>query len=30
MIVTKTNAQAVRLAARIAAPETAAVSTKAK
>ena len=30
MIVTKTNAQAVRLAARIAAPETAAVSAKAK
>jgi FdrA protein len=30
MIVTRTNAQAVRLAARIAAPETAAVSTKAK
>ncbi len=30
MILTKTNAQAVRLAARIAAPETAAVSAKAK
>ena len=30
MIVTKTNAQAVRLAARIAAPETAAVSAKVK
>ena len=30
MILTKTNAQAVRLAARIAAPETAGVSTKAK
>ena len=30
MIVTKTNAQAVRLAARIAAPETAGISAKAK